>query len=109
MTSDQSDALTEWYRDVLGLSQDEESGGFEVGPAYVYIDAHSETHGPAKEPQRVLINMFIDDFEAEYERLSAAGVTFIRQPEREDWGGLFATFLDPDGNYLQIVEFKPGG
>ncbi|MEE8422619.1 MAG: VOC family protein [Dehalococcoidia bacterium] len=109
LTSEQPDVLTAWYKNVLRLTQDEGSGGFEVGPAHIHIDGHSETHGPTKEPQRVLINMFIDDFDAEYARLSAEGVTFIREPEREAWGGLFATFLDPDGNYLQIVEFKPGG
>ena len=31
------------------------------------------------------------------------GVEFIREPEREDWGGWIATFLDPDGNVLQLL------
>ncbi len=44
-----------------------------------------------------------------YTRLLARGVTFIRDPEREPWGGVITTFLDPDGNYLQLIEFKPGG
>ena len=55
----------------------------------------------------MLINMFVDDLGAEHQRLLAKGVTFIRDPER-DLHGLFATFLDPDGNYLQLVEFTPG-
>ncbi len=110
ITSEQPGTLTEWYRDTLELSVNEELGGgaFNVGGAQLLIDGHSETMGEAKEPQRVLINMFVDDLEAERARLLARGVTFIRDPEREPWGGLITTFLDPDGNYLQLIEFKPG-
>ncbi len=39
--------------------------------------------------------------------LAAAGVQFIREPEREEWGGLITTMLDPDGNYVQLISFKP--
>jgi predicted enzyme related to lactoylglutathione lyase len=53
--------------------------------------------------------MFVDDIEAEHARLEALGVTFIRSMGREQWGGVFSTFSDPDGNLLQIAEFKPGG
>ena len=109
ITSEQPEALTEWYRDTLELPVNEEMGGgaFNVGGAQLIIDGHSETTGPTKEPQRVLINMLVDDLGAEHQRLLAKGVTFIRDPER-DLHGLFATFLDPDGNYLQLVEFTPG-
>jgi predicted enzyme related to lactoylglutathione lyase len=31
-------------------------------------------------------------------------VEFIRQPEREQWGGWIATFKDPDGNILQLLQ-----
>ena len=108
ITSEQPEALTEWYRDTLELPVNEAMGGaaFNVGGAQLLIDGHSETTGPTKEPQRVLINMLVDDLGAEHQRLLAKGVTFIRDPER-DLHGLFATFLDPDGNYLQLVEFTP--
>ena len=33
------------------------------------------------------------------------GVQFIREPEEESWGGTVATFSDPDGNILQLLEF----
>jgi hypothetical protein len=33
---------------------------------------------------------------------------FIRTQGREDWGGVISTFLDPNGNYLQMIEFNPG-
>jgi catechol 2,3-dioxygenase-like lactoylglutathione lyase family enzyme len=49
----------------------------------------------------------VDDIAAEEARLEALGVTFIRKQGREDWGGVISTFLDPDGNYGQLIEFKP--
>lgn len=109
ITSEHPERLTEFYRNVLGLEQDEVSGGLRigVGEAYIYIDGHSETKGPAKEPQRVLVNFFVDDLAAEQARLEAHGVPFIRTAGREFWGGVISTFLDPDGNYLQLLEFKP--
>ncbi|HJM90093.1 MAG TPA: VOC family protein [Dehalococcoidia bacterium] len=108
ITSSQSDVLTDWYANVLGLASDEASGGFIVGGAHIFIDGHSETSGATKEPHRVLINMSVDDLAAEQARLEAQGVTFIRKQGREDWGGVISTFLGPDGNYLQMIEFKPG-
>jgi uncharacterized glyoxalase superfamily protein PhnB len=38
------------------------------------------------------------------ERLAEAGVEFLRQPEQESWGGWVATFRDPDGNTLQLLQ-----
>jgi predicted enzyme related to lactoylglutathione lyase len=109
ITSEQPDRLMEFYRDLLGFEQDEVSGGLRigVGEAYIYIDGHSETKGRAKEPHRVLINFFVDDLAAEQAALEAQGVEFTRTAGREFWGGVISTFLDPDGNYLQLIEFKP--
>lgn len=111
ITSEQPDVLIEWYRDVLQLPpSDMGDWAFTVGEgAYVVIDGHSDTKGPAKEPQRCLINFMVDDVAAEQARLEAAGVEFIRSASREEWGGIISTFLDPDGNYLQLMEYHPDG
>jgi predicted enzyme related to lactoylglutathione lyase len=39
-----------------------------------------------------------------FQNLSAKGVKFSGEPERQSWGGTLATFVDPSGNALQIVE-----
>lgn len=39
--------------------------------------------------------------------LSARGVAFTGQPERQVWGGTLATLRDPAGNEFQLVEY-PG-
>ena len=108
ITSEQPEALHKFYEDVVGLEKDPVSGGFLIGDSAMFmIDGHSETHGKAKEPQRYLFSFKVDDVKAERERLEAAGVPFIRKEGQEFWGGVFSTFVDPDGNYGQLTEFRP--
>ncbi len=109
VTSEQPQQLTVFYRDVVGLAPNPDvgEGGFLVGGATFIIDGHSETKGPAKEPQRVLINFFVDDLRAEQTRLEGQAVKFIRSAGKEYWGGVISTFLDPDGNYCQLIEYTP--
>ena len=38
----------------------------------------------------------------------AMGDAFTRPPGREPWGGLVATFADPDGNTLQLLQLPEG-
>lgn len=35
---------------------------------------------------------------------TARGVRFTSLPEQQFWGGILATFVDPSGNQLQIVQ-----
>jgi predicted enzyme related to lactoylglutathione lyase len=110
VTSEQPEELTRFYRDVVELEPNKdigEEGAFRAGDAAFVIDGHSETKGKARDPQRYLINFFVDDIDAEEKRLKGKGVEFIRSQGREFWGGLISTFLDPDGNYVQIIEFRP--
>ena len=109
LTSEHPETMVAFYRDTLGLPPEEwGEGAFKVGGAALLISDHSETKGPTKEPQRVLINFFVEDLAAEKARLETAGVRFVREPTREYWGGLITTFLDPDGNYLQLIESRKG-
>ena len=108
VTCGDPDRLTEFYRDVVGLPHDENSGGFAISESALFaVDGHSEISGPTKEPARVLINFFVDDLDAEKTRLKAAGIEFIRSQDKEEWGGTFSTFVDADGNYVQLAQM-PG-
>jgi predicted enzyme related to lactoylglutathione lyase len=111
ITSEDPEALGAFYHDVVQLEPNAQVGShaFNINGATLIIDGHSETKGRAKEPQRALINFMVDDLTAEQARLEAQGVEFIRKGGREYWGGVISTFLDPDGNYCQLMEFKPGG
>ena len=98
-----------FYRDVVGLSDDFPHLGnpFMAGPCSIYLPTHDDVRGPAKEPARILLNFFVEDLAAEQKRIEAKGVTFLRSAGREYWGGVISTFADPDGNLLQLIEFKP--
>lgn len=109
LTSEDPERMKAFYGDVVGLEKNPDMGedAFHAGGATIAIDGHSETKGPAREPQRVLIDFMVEDLAAEQARLEAKGVTFLRTAGREWWGGVISTFQDPDGNYVQIIEYKP--
>ena len=108
VTSEQPEELHKFYQDVVGLETDPTSGGFLIGESALFtIDGHSETHGRAKEPHRYLFSFHVEDAKVERERLETLGVAFIRKEGREFWGGVYSTFVDPDGNYGQLMEFRP--
>lgn len=109
VTSEQPDELKKFYADVVGLPRNPDYGenAFMAGPTPFLIDGHNQVKGATREPQRMLLDFFVDDLAAEQKRLEAAGVTFIRTAGREPWGGVISTFLDPDGNYCQLIEYKP--
>ncbi len=109
LTSEDPELLKAFYRDTIGLEKNPEMGddAFHAGGAVLAIDGHSETKGAAREPQRVLLDFFVDDLKAEQDRLERKGVQFLRKEGKEWWGGIISTFLDPDGNYCQIIEYKP--
>ena len=50
-----------------------------------------------------MINFRVEDCQAEYERLVGQGVAFIGPPGL-DAIHIVATFLDPDGNMLQLMQ-----
>ena len=107
ITSENPDRLKSFYRDTVGLPNVPEmgDGAFAVGGANLFVDGHSETKGQAREPQRMLVDLVVDDVAAERARLEGQGVEFIRREGKEEWGGTISTFLDPDGNYCQLVQY----
>src|SRR3989304_7256252 len=81
--------LKGFYQDVVGLKLQMESEGFVVfegAPAQLLLGTHSEGHGPSKDPHRVMVDLIVDDCQAEYEGRRARGVEFIRSPAKEDDG-----------------------
>lgn len=48
-----------------------------------------------------------DDCQAEYDRLSEAGMPFHATPLKMPAGGIFAYGRDPDGNIIEILQRPP--
>ena len=57
---------------------------------------------------RVGFFLRVDDFEASYERMLAAGVRFVSEPRVEPYGKL-AVFLDLEGNRWDLLGPEPRG
>jgi predicted enzyme related to lactoylglutathione lyase len=106
--SDDLNRLLPFYRDVLGLTVGRETAGFVVfgkgdAPALA-LGTHSEVHGRNADPARHMVGLTTDDIASDHKRLKGAGVEFVEDPTKYPnvW---VATFKDPDGNLLQLLQF----
>jgi predicted enzyme related to lactoylglutathione lyase len=110
INSERPDDLLSFYRDVVGLPRHpdpERESTLIAGGVELVFDSHSNVRGAATDPERMLLNFFVEDLAAEQRRIESHGVRFIRSAGREYWGGVISTFADPDGNYCQLIEFRP--
>ncbi len=69
------------------------------------IDTRSDIGETNPEPGRIILNFDVADARAVAGRLEDSGVTWLAELEDRD-GSLFATAIDPDGNYVQIIELS---
>jgi catechol 2,3-dioxygenase-like lactoylglutathione lyase family enzyme len=54
---------------------------------------------------RVFLFLATDDFQRDYQRMVADGITFIRPPKEESYGTV-AVFSDLYGNLWDLIEFR---
>ena len=105
--ADRFPAMARVYRDTLGLrprSDKPDFINFDWSGIRLSVGVHAGVRGGSREPLRVMLNLTVADIQAAHARLAASGVVFSRAPEREEWGGWVATFTDPDGNILQLMQ-----
>ena len=110
LASENPQRLAAFYRDVVQLPAQPEFGdhAFAFGPAgTLFVVDHSQVAGPTREPARAIIDLHLVGLDDEQARLEAAGVSFARSKGVEYWGGVISTFTDPDGNLVQLMEFRP--
>ncbi len=96
-----------FYHDTLRLplhSRHDDFIAFQLGDVRFNLGLHNQVQGASRDPFRVMPHLGVDDIHQEYQRLRDEGVEFIRPPEQEHWGGWIATFKDPDGNILQMLQ-----
>jgi predicted enzyme related to lactoylglutathione lyase len=102
------DVMRRFYVEALGLVPLSDRPGFvnfEWDGIRLTVAVHSELAAANPEPRHVMINLGTDDIERDVARLRRSGVPIVRPPEVEHWGGRVATVADPDGNYVQLLEF----
>ncbi len=99
--------LTDYYMKLFGKAS-WESGGFSswhVGSGWITVGPHDQVKGKNVHPGRVIWNIETADVKGDFDRLTAAGATVIREPYQpaEASEMLIATLSDPDDNYFQLV------
>ncbi len=75
-----------------------ECGGVEIG--LMPRLKKGQKVGPLSAP----VEFLVDDTQRVYGELKRRNVEFIKDLHEEPWGGRQATFTDPDGNVLEIVQ-----
>lgn len=104
--------LLPFYRDILGLKVIQESTGFVVlgeaqaDAATLGLGTHSEVHGRNADPARHMIGLESDDLIGDWERLRDAGVEFIEDPTEYGGDMSIATLKDPEGNLVQLWQYR---
>lgn len=129
------DRLTAFYRDLLGFEIVDWPGGWSVGNAvideivglkdsaarqamlragnlYLEVFEYSSPTPKPGDPNRPVCDhgythfcLDVTDIDAEYARLSAAGMRFHRAPVSDPGQGIASAYgRDPDGNVIEIQE-----
>ncbi len=107
LASTDPERLHAWYATGLEPEEDTKVDAYQVlkfGKFYVLIDSRSDIGATNPEPGRVILNFDVSDARATASRLEDIGVQWLAQLEDRD-GSLFATAIDPDGNYVQIIQW----
>src|SRR5262249_30085475 len=96
--------LHAWY--CAALAPEHRGGGFiRFGGTALLIDRRADVAPGNPAPGRGILNFPVGDARATPAPLTRLGVArVVAIEERTD--GLFGTLVDPDGNYLQIIELN---
>ena len=100
------DRAVTFYRDVLGLSlsrQDADNWAeFDAGGRRFAL--HAAVEGQPVSPGGATAVFSVDDLDSAKAELSARGVRFSHEGDVAGYAR-FASFADPDGNSVQLIEY----
>jgi len=102
------DRASRFYEETLGLEKKYEYSsyvGFECGGVEIGL-IPKPTEGQKTCQSSTSVEFLVDDVGKFCSELKAKGVRFVEELHEEPWGGKQASFTDPDGNTLQIVQIN---
>jgi predicted enzyme related to lactoylglutathione lyase len=109
-TTDLDRAVT-FYQDVVGLNLIRRDGSnwaeFAAGPIRFALHGTGELRPPP--PGGATAVFRVDDLDAARTALEARGAAFEEHLGEVEGFARFASFRDPDGNPVQIIEYAPAG
>ena len=92
--------------DLRSLAAKALTGNLNLGGFGLVIEHRDDVTTKTVEPGRCIVNFAVEDIEATAAHLRTLEVEWLVHPE--DRGvGWFATLIDPDGNYVQLIQMKP--
>lgn len=101
------DRAVAFYRDVLGLPllrrEGDDWAQLDAGP--ITLALHGGTDG--ERPRGGTVVFRVEDLESVRLALEERGVVFEEKVGEVPGYARFATFADPDGNVLQLIEYRP--
>lgn len=109
LASTDPDRLGSWYAAVFEPEHDTKVNGYRMlrfGTFTLLIDHRDDVGDTNPEPGRVIVNFDVTDAHAIVDRLEAMQAAWLAPLEDRD-GTLFATAIDPDGNYVQVIQMDP--
>jgi predicted enzyme related to lactoylglutathione lyase len=106
--SEDPQRLADYYTELFGKPSLEggEFHSWQVGTGWLTVGPHDQVSGRNPQPGRVIWNIETGDVKGDFERLTAAGATVIREPYQPDIDAAdmwITTFSDPDNNYFQLM------
>jgi hypothetical protein len=107
LASTDPERLSRWYA-ALDPEKNEEMGPYRLlrfGTFHLMIDNRTDIGDKNPEPGRMILNFDVPDARAVVARLDGLGVTWLAELEDRE-GNLFATAVDPDGNYVQLIQLS---
>ncbi|WP_285730302.1 VOC family protein [Nocardiopsis sp. ATB16-24] len=102
------DRLRDWYVAVLEPQEHSEMDGYRVlrfGAFHLLIDRRQDVGPKAGDPARMILNFDVEDARAVAARMDERDTPWPAPLEDRE-GSLFGTAIDPDGNYVQIIQLS---
>lgn len=96
------EALSRWYREVLGLDADENGlWSQDAGPT-VFATFEAETDYFGSRAQGTMLNFRVRDLEAMLAQLRSAGAAVAEETQDMEGVGRFGWVSDPEGNRVEL-------
>jgi predicted enzyme related to lactoylglutathione lyase len=108
LSSTDPERLHRWYAEALRPDITDDANGYRVlgfDGFFVMIDRRDDVGAKNPEPGRYIVNFDVDDARDTASRMDAMGVDWLAPLEDRE-GNYFATAIDPDGNYVQIIQLS---
>jgi predicted enzyme related to lactoylglutathione lyase len=108
LSSTEPERLHDWYVAALDPAEISRMGEYRIlrfGAVHLLIDTRTDIGERNPEPGRIILNFDVADARAVAARLDALGGEWLAPLEDRD-GSYFATAIDPDGNYVQIIQIS---